>query len=210
MMQRLLRPNRGEAPRKKLRGLRRYFRRVFARAESETLELEADHWFDLKHYHADRYGYGNLSWPMRARHLEAMATVFKRYARELSQFEKPYQLWIYLNTRDAGQDAVFVHSPNPQHDDFPVLLDDADWGITEVSRYFEGLLPGFRLRAGRWGNSECYYVYASGVGVPLERSLHLAASTGEIQAAARLLGKGAAIDGLDANGLTPLHAAAGH
>lgn len=170
MLQYLLPPNRKEALRKKLRGLKQYFRQVFSQADSCRLDVSDSDWYDFWHYHPDRYGYGNLNWPMRARHSEALAKVFDRYAQQLHEFKKPYQLWIWLDIRNASQDAVFVHSPNPNHDDFPLVVDGAEWGISEVSQHFEGLLPGYRLRAGRFGESDSYFVYCPDVGLSIERA----------------------------------------
>jgi hypothetical protein len=171
MLHRLLLPNRKEAPRKKIRGLKRYFRRVFRGAESfcQDVNLDESSYFAYHHYHPDRFGYGNLNWRMRARHLEAIAFVFATLAQQLNQFDKPHQVWIYLDA-DAQYDAVYVHSPNPNGDNFPLTLDDAEWGVPEVSGYFEALLPGYHLRAGRWSNSDSYYIYSPDLGVPLERA----------------------------------------
>lgn len=153
--------------------MKRYFRSVFRQAESYTLDVGQCSWFDYMHYHPDRWGYGNLGWRMRARHLEALAKVFDRFARELSRFERPYQLWIYLDVHDASYDAVFIHSPNPNHGNFPMVLEHVEWGIDEVSTYFESLLRGHRLRAGRWGDSNSYYVYSPDVGVSLAKGTPL-------------------------------------
>lgn len=167
MLHKLLPPNPKEAPRKKLRGLRGYFRGVFNKAASFNLDVSDGAWYDFWHYHPDWEGYGNLNWPMRARHIDAPALLFTRFASQLSQYPKPYQLWIYLDVNDAAQDAVFVHTPNPNRDDFPMVADSAEWGLSEVSAYFERLLPGCRLRAGRWGNSGLC-VYSPDVGISLE------------------------------------------
>lgn len=170
MLQHLLPPNRKEAPRKKIRGLKRYFRRVLARAEACDLDLDEDSWFEYMHEHCDWPGYGNVSWPMRARHLEALAIVFRRCAEQLKAFSKPYQLWIYLDVHQAAYDAVFVHSPNPNRDNFPLVVEGAVWGIEEVSQYFQRMLPGHPLRAGRVGDGDSYYVYSPSIGLSLEET----------------------------------------
>lgn len=166
MLHRLLPPNQKEAPRKRLRGLKRYFRGVFSKVEAFELDVSEGAWYDFWHYHPDWYGYGNRSWSMRARHLEALAKMFARSTQQLTQLNRPYQLWMYLDAHDSSQDAVYVHSSNP-HSEFPLVADWADWGLSDVSTYFECLLPGFRFRAGRWGNSGLY-VYSPDVGISLE------------------------------------------
>lgn len=166
MLHRLLPPNRKEAPRKKLRGIKRYFRRLFSKVEALELDVSEGAWYNFWHYHPDWYGYGNLNWPMRARHLEALAKAFGRFAQQLATSSRPYQLWIYLDANDSSQDAVYIHTPNP-HSEFPRVMEWADWGCSEVSEYFEALLPGIRLRAGRWKSAE-YYLYATDIGIALE------------------------------------------
>lgn len=163
MLAHLLPPTRREAPRKKLRGKKRYFRRVCARAEALSLSVGDEDWYDLWHYHPDWYGYGNRSWAMRARHLEAVA--YAQCARQLSRFSQPYQLWIYLDAHDASQDAVYVHSPNPNRSNFPLVFDGAEWGVSEVAQFFADLLPGYRLMAARLPGG--YLVCSPDVGLPL-------------------------------------------
>ncbi len=92
MIQDLLPPNPRMVPKKKLRGRKRYVRKVLKIAANYDLETTKSDWYDGWHYHPDRHGYGNLGWRMRAPHLEALATAFVRWAEQLVHFHKPYQL----------------------------------------------------------------------------------------------------------------------
>lgn len=169
MLHKRLPTNHQAAPRKRLRGLRGYFRGVFKAAASFHLDVSDDAWYDYWHYHPDREGYGNLNRRMRAQHIEALSLLFGRFTRQLCQYSRPYQLWIYLDVHDAALDAVYVHSPNPNEDDFPLVADCVEWGLVDVSAYFERLLPEYRIRAGWWGNSGLY-VYSPDIGVSLEEA----------------------------------------
>ena len=64
---------------------------------------------------------------------------------------------------DAGQDAVYLHSPNP-HSPFPfhpeVVCDDH-----RLLALMRELLPEFELRI---GHSLGFFIYSPSVGVPLE------------------------------------------
>jgi hypothetical protein len=71
---------------------------------------------------------------------------------------------------DAAFDAVFIHTPNPHGDNFPKVFEGAEWGVLDLSRFFEALLPGYRLCAGTVARDgeRYYFVYSPDHGVPLE------------------------------------------
>jgi len=126
-----------------------------------------DGWFDLWHYHADFSGYGNLSASHRRRHLAAHADFFRRAAGDLHQRSEPFQLWLYLNRSDAGTDAVYVHTPNPNGTPFPLRPQVDDWEETGLAAILEGEFELPPVRVGRDTYSN-FYAYAPGIGVSLE------------------------------------------
>ena len=170
MIQDLLPPNPRMEPKRKLRGRKRYIRKVLKFAATFGLGNTASDCYGRWHYHPDRHGYGNSGWRMRAPHLEALATIFGRLAELLCHFHKPYQLWIYLDAEHSAQDGIFLYSPNPNSEDFPGVFGEVTWGLPVIEEYFERLIPGHKLRAGhsRWENHDVYFVYAPGVGVSCE------------------------------------------
>jgi hypothetical protein len=170
MIHQLLPPNPNAAPKKKLRGRGRYIRKMLTEATTQRVGAGHSEWYDQWHYHADWDGYGNLGWPLRETILRALATAFDRFAKQLPELNKLYQIWIYMNAGDSGQDAVFVHTPNPNQSEFPLVFDEATWGVPALSNYFEGLLPGYRIRAGtqKWMGADIYFVYSPDVGIALE------------------------------------------
>lgn len=106
--------SRAHAPRKKLRGKERFFRKVKRDAEDFRVPADPGDWRDFWHYHADWDGYGNLGWSYRRRFVAALATGFRAIATTRQSLGAPYQVWILLDGDDAGQDATFFHTPNPQ------------------------------------------------------------------------------------------------
>lgn len=165
--------------RKKFRGKRRYFRNVLKEAQTFSIQPSEDRWFDLWHYHADWPGWGNLRWKYRRQHLEALAIVFRNLADEATRLQKPFQLWILLDGQDAGQDAVYLHTPNPNaNGQFPAPLRNAVWGASPLLAFFERLLPGLELRVGHARSysefaeppreTSTFFVYCPSIGVPLE------------------------------------------
>ncbi len=148
-----------EAPLRKFRGKKRHFRKMLRKAGD--FELHESPWWNYWHYHADWEGWGNLRWAYRREGLRALALVFRRIAQRPPA--EPFQLWICLDGADAGQDAVYLHSPNP-HSPFPfhpeVVCDDH-----RLLALMRELLPEFELRI---GHSLGFFIYSPSVGVPLE------------------------------------------
>jgi hypothetical protein len=159
-----------KAPTKKFRGRKRYFKSVIQKATIYSPSLGPDDWYDMWHYHADWEGYGNSGWKYRAKHIEALSTVFRKLTAELDHLHKPHQLFICLNREDSGQDAVYFHTPNPNCDNFPCHFPDAHWGIPTMESYFSSMLSLRNIRAGRkqWLGAQIFLVYSPGIGEALE------------------------------------------
>ena len=69
---------------------------------------------------------------------------------------------------DAGQDAVYLHTPNPNANSvFPVDFSDVKWGELELQKMFSIWLPEFSLVAGR--KDKTYFIFADGYGIPLRQ-----------------------------------------
>ena len=100
-------------------------------------------WCDLWHQHLDPEGFGSLGWMHRRRHLSALLTALSRARIELTGASKPYQLFAIINRYDAGDDAIFVHTKNPNGTQFPImhegdvvsLLPPFLAGLVDLSRY---------------------------------------------------------------------------
>lgn len=169
------------APLRKFRGKRRYFRRLHDEATAFRLDVTPESWWNHWHRHVDRRGWGNLAWRYRREHLRALAAIFRTV---LAAAPTPFQAWIYLNERDAGEDAVFLHSPNP-HTPFPFKHDAehespcASGYDDDIAETLRALLPGLRLRFYRCtferddlegGQSTVTYrlVYSPDAGIPIE------------------------------------------
>jgi len=170
MIEELLPPNLKNSPQKKCRGMKRRLRKVFLDAHQFSPALEPTDWYDFWHYHADWRGYGNLGWGYRCKFLIALANVFRRFSTQCANFSTPYQLWICINQDDAGQDAVFFHTPNPNNDNFPVKFSAVNWGISAIEDYFSNLLPPYKFRAGSQEHegSLVFFIFSRELGVPIE------------------------------------------
>ncbi len=166
-----------QAPRKKLRGKRAYFRSLKDRASRFELDVREGAWWDLWHYHADGCGWGNLGWSYRRPHVEALCDVYRRIALQGNRLATPFQAWILISGEDASQDATYLHTPNPNGTPFPMVPTSVEADATALGPFFSSRLPELRLRFGwsgarydddgieRW--STTHWIWADGVGCAL-------------------------------------------
>jgi hypothetical protein len=153
--------------RRKERGVLRRALRAVSQPEVYSRVLYPDDWFDYWHQHLDWRGLGDFSPRLRQIFLEGYARIFRHYALQAHRLGKPYQIWIMLQMDDAGYDAVYVHTPNPNPNSiFPVELTDVKWGEPELVKIFSVWLPEFSLVAGR--TDKTYFIFADGYGIPLQ------------------------------------------
>lgn len=169
MIEKYFPPQPANTPQRKVRGKRRYFRNVQKEASNFIPSLTDDDWYDSWHYHADWPGAGNFGWKYRKQHILALCQVFRKFAENVKSYNKQHQLWICLNQKDAGQDAVFFHTPNPNNDNFPITFDDIVWGETIIENFFSESLPDYSFRCGKsiWMGSIIFFIYSPDIGVSI-------------------------------------------
>jgi hypothetical protein len=102
-------------------------------ANSFELQLAHDSWFELMHWHPDIYGTGNAS--PAARH--ACTLLAKQYLctamSALRTWHKESQCWCILDPSDSGEDAVYVHTENPNRPNFPYQYEGVSWDFSAPS-----------------------------------------------------------------------------
>jgi len=166
-------------PKRRLRGQRRYLRRLLQRAAAFDIHPGPGMWWDLWHYHADSEGWGNWGWRLRRAHISALAKVFQTIASRSAEFSTPFQAWIFLSGADSGADATYLHTPNPNGENFPLRVPDIRFdsrAAIQVAAGLESLIPGIRVgeiihpdpdRPTRMVRD--FLAFSQGVGVPIER-----------------------------------------
>ena len=129
---------------KKIRGKRRYFRNLQKKQQpsAHPLDFSSDSWFDFWHVHLDFDGFGNGHLKMRKAHVQALFHLMDELNAALQTWGQPYQLWIELSRLDAGLDAVFIHTNNPNDDNFPftdLTLTEPTERLPDYLQTIEGL-----------------------------------------------------------------------
>jgi hypothetical protein len=126
-----------------------YYRRLFREARQFRVNLRDKQWCDLWHQHFDWRGYGNHSHADHRHHLRALFLAFERARRELATQPIPHQIFLYISAGDAGSNALYVHTANPNGTPFPRAFS----GVREL-RHVPGLLRGLCNTEHYWIGSE--------------------------------------------------------
>ncbi|WP_339135779.1 MAG: hypothetical protein WGN25_18875 [Candidatus Electrothrix sp. GW3-4] len=158
-------------PKRKVRGLGRYYRQLMSKAENFSIIAEPDHWFNYWHSHIDQNGSSNKSWKNRRKHIQALFAMFHRIVHETNLLEIPFQIWLCLYEKNGYDDAVYLHTPNP-HSEFPCRYIDTEWGIENIESAFKELIAPYDIRAGLSYDNEVkqkvYTIYSPSLGKKLE------------------------------------------
>lgn len=112
---------------KRHRGLRRYYKNLQSKNNNWSgLNFKDPEraWFDLWHTHFDWRGYGNNSFKRRKPHLDKLFRHFDLLAEKAKLLEADYQIWATILDFDSYSDALFLHTPNPNQDNFPWVIKD--------------------------------------------------------------------------------------
>ncbi|MGG2092358.1 hypothetical protein AB1283_06505 [Bacillus sp. S13(2024)] len=114
---------------KKFRGKKRYFRQLWKKTNIHTCNILLDNeaWFDFWHTHLDFLGFGNNRLKFRREHIKAHITLYNNLLTELETLDKSYQSWVCIQVHDAGQDAVYIHTPNPSSNNYPYKNCEINW-----------------------------------------------------------------------------------
>ncbi len=119
-------------------------------------------WFDLWHTHSDWNGAGNRDPESRRVCLRALFSLWADAELLAEPLSCSWQSWLVIDPEDSGQDAVYLHTPNPNRDNFPYAFDGVAWGV-EPPPWLEDFMnrPGVV-----WGRSEydgpvLYWVHRS-------------------------------------------------
>lgn len=137
---------------KKLRGKKRYYRNLLARATDYNLRLTEESWFDMWHTHLDWSGIGNQGMRPRRHHISALVQLHNNLLKQLESFPKPYQIWMTIHENDSGQVAVFIHTPNENRDNFPFKFDHINWNCP-VPQILEEIFNVYEYEIGFFGSA---------------------------------------------------------
>jgi len=123
-------------------------------------------WFDLWHTHLDWHGESSTDWEKRNRHFENLDQLYQLLKAKLQSYPKQYQLWILVDPSKTSEDAVYIHTPNPNAQNFPLrlrALQNVDPEKKRIIEFFED--RGFKQITEDTGGP--YYFMQPNIGLPL-------------------------------------------
>ncbi len=103
-------------------------------------------------------GHGNATAAARRKALEALRTTYEDISAQIEGWSKPHQAWVLIDPEDSGQDAAYVHTPNPNRDNFPYTFEGVDWAAT-VPKWIVSTFPRnlYRLGKSKYRGNVCYW-----------------------------------------------------
>jgi hypothetical protein len=123
---------------KKHRGLRRYYKKLALENDlDKAIWLDFDNtesWFDNWHLHFDWRGYGNNSFKRRKPHLDKLIRHFDLFVDKTKKLKIDFQLYAIILDFDSSSDAIFLHTPNPNNNQFPFKIPDLQLTTTLTNK----------------------------------------------------------------------------
>ena len=86
-----------------------------------------DGWFDMWHTHVDWDGDGSTSRIYRQAQLRTLFRLFRRIRAVAKSKRMSVQVFALVTESEPGQDAVFIHSANPNGTPYPYLPPALCW-----------------------------------------------------------------------------------
>lgn len=155
---------------KKHRGLKRYYKNLVLKNDDWSGLNFTDPklaWFDLWHTHFDWKGYGNNSFKQRKPHLDKLFRHFDLLEQKLKILNADYQIWATILDFDSYSDALHLHTPNPNHENFPLKIKNLTISSTlknkDLNDYINNL-KGFEKVYGNADEAFCI-LYKTNIGL---------------------------------------------
>ncbi len=176
---------------KKRRGLKRYYKNLTTRIdlnEIDRLDFDSPQgwfedwfsrfnlkpygnnqtWFYNWHLHFDRKGLGNNSFKARKPHLDMLLRNFDILAEKTNRLKTEFQLYAILLDYHSASDALFLHPPKPDGNQFPFKISDLKLTSTLTNKPLNNYinhLDGYEKRYGQAGEAFCF-LFRKNVGQP--------------------------------------------
>ncbi len=166
---------------KRKRGLKRYYRNLliendFKKKGVDLWFEESDIWFDNWHTHFDWYGYGNDSFKRRKPHLDKLFRHFYLLADLCKKIKTNFQLYVILLDFDSRSDALYLHTPNPNNSQFPLVFENIKPNSTlnnkELIDYIENLNEFEKLYGLGYEDEGFCLLYKKEIGIDFKQKIY--------------------------------------
>jgi hypothetical protein len=131
------------------------------------LDLGPEAWFDLWHVHARWEGDEEPEWKEREPLLHELFSGYQLLAERLQHFPKAFQLWLYLDAPQGHNDAIYLHSPNPNRNNFSLPFHDRKLIEPPADQLGDFMKrTGLKIMDGAAGTKH-YFLFDPQIGIPL-------------------------------------------
>jgi len=144
--------------------------RSYVRKRIEKLDLSGGpkSWFDLWHIHLPENAVDDPYRPTNKQDVLDLMQIYDEMRSALAKFTKAYQLFILIDENCYRENAVYIHTENPNRTPFPLRIHSSG----ELSlRSLEICAPLTELNWSVFlydaGEAPLCYAYNSAIGVPL-------------------------------------------
>ena len=130
-----------------------------------------DSFFDFWHLHVDFDGDGNNNWKIREKFMDEQLKAFEYLKIKLASYPHPFQLWIGVDEDDSSQDGVYIHTPNPNCNYFPHVVDNdetVEFKSSELRDYIQK--TGLTVIKSKNLDSNYYFLFDKNIGTTLNKS----------------------------------------
>lgn len=124
--------------RRYIKKMEQYWEKEYAKTLCELNNLNIESWFDFWHTHPDWKSKGNRSSETKAWVAVITYELLKETEAITKSQKNRLQVWAAL-CEDTGNNAIFIHSENPNKTAFPYDFSDVEWGIEDTSE-LDGLI----------------------------------------------------------------------
>jgi hypothetical protein len=125
-------------------------------------------WFDLWHIHSDFEGKGNKNWESRKKYIYELFDLFNDCKLRLKSYPHEFQLFIFILEQDSSHDAVYIHTKNPNQNNFPLKI-SSEISIKIKDEKLYKYLKTFKLSIleSIYENEVQYFLFDHNFGIPL-------------------------------------------
>lgn len=96
-------------------------------------------WFDKYHSHFDWDGYSSRV-RHRRNHVRYYIEALRRMKKLNVKSPKPFQTYVFIDASDSIDDAIYLHTPNPNYSsEYPLNNPGIEW-LNYVPKLIEGLV----------------------------------------------------------------------
>ncbi|MBF0598405.1 hypothetical protein [Faecalibacter rhinopitheci] len=122
-------------------------------------------WFDFWHTHVDWDGEGNKNFKIRLNYLQELLKLYENIKKELNLYPNNYQIWIVIDEKDSSEDAVYIHTKNPNNENFPLKIDNTKIWKTDNEDLSNFILQtGLEIIEVEYYDGKGFYLFDKNIG----------------------------------------------